>query len=147
MTNPFNDPVGLLAERDELRAEVEKIERKMKAHRETAVAAIAGTEKLLHAVESERDELRAGFDNERSTLLARIRELRAEVEQLKGERDAEAARYDAVMDTLKAIRQDQDRALTENERLRVVEAAARWIEEDGWTPATREALYAALRQI
>jgi hypothetical protein len=45
------------------------------------------------------------------------------------------------------LKREADVLRAENERLRAVEEAARWIEEDGWTPATREALYAALRQI
>jgi DNA repair exonuclease SbcCD ATPase subunit len=45
------------AERDALRAEVEALERKMKAHRETAVAAITGAEKQVDALRAEVERL------------------------------------------------------------------------------------------
>jgi hypothetical protein len=97
----------------------------------------------------ERDELRAEIERLREELtlseaMYRQAGVTAEREnqRLRAERDAEAARYDEVLDTLKAVRSDHERALSEIERLR--EVLARLVElghddggepEDAWTVA------------
>jgi hypothetical protein len=82
-----------------------------------------------------------------TTWRAEVSALRAEVEAWKQRARDENVHRSLAAEAAEEFRAENERLRAENELLRAVEAAARWIEEDGWTPATREALYAALRQI
>lgn len=93
------------------KAEVEKIERKMTAHRETAVAAIAGTEKACQDLRVEVERLRAALEgmvrayaqigeDERSATaedIRRVPEVRAAYEAL----DRSSCHYDYQADASK----------------------------------------------